>query len=89
MLSQAQIDAMLEVDLRAPIALATASAYSGRPAAGSSPGRSTAIASCPASRSSGTTRCQYQAVPPAPGIKTKVRWPAFWSPSADPPIVLT
>ena len=52
------------------IAASTRLAYSGRPAVGSSPGRSTAIASCPAACSSGTTRCQNQATPPAPGIRT-------------------
>src|SRR5580692_11358947 len=53
------------------MAPATRPAYPGRPAVSSSPGRSTAVASCPAARSSGTTRCQYQAVPPAPGMSTK------------------
>ena len=38
----------------------------------SSPGRSTAMASCPASASKGTTRLQYHAEPPAPGRRTKV-----------------
>ena len=56
---------------RLPIALRTRSVYSGSPAASSSPGRSTAVGWCPACCSSGTTRCQYQAAPPAPGIRTK------------------
>src|SRR5262249_30085074 len=29
-------------------------------------------ASCPDPSSSGTTRCQYQAIPPAPGMRTKL-----------------
>jgi len=55
----------------APAAAATTmSAYSASPADSSSPGRSTAITSWPAVSSNGTTRLQYQAVPPAPGIST-------------------
>jgi hypothetical protein len=53
------------------IARTTRSAYASSPACSSSPGKSTAIASWPASRSNGTTRCQYHAMPPAPGIRTK------------------
>src|SRR4051812_40393042 len=48
----------------------TRSAYSGSPACGSGPGRSTATARWPACSSSGTTRLQYSAEPPAPGIST-------------------
>jgi hypothetical protein len=55
---------------RPPIASVTASAYSGSPADSSAPGRSTATASWPRACSSGTTRCQYQAAPPAPGTST-------------------
>src|SRR5580700_6628972 len=54
------------------MAATTASAYSGSPADSSAPGRSTATASWPRARSSGTTRCQYQAAPPAPGMRMKM-----------------
>src|SRR5580700_9583630 len=50
----------------------TASAYSGSPADSSAPGRSTATASWPRACSSGTTRCQYHAAPPAPGMRTNM-----------------
>src|SRR5215831_886651 len=50
-------------------------AWPDKPACGSSPGRSTAMASRSASSSSGTTRCQYHATPPAPGTRTKVGVP--------------
>jgi hypothetical protein len=56
--------------VRSPIAPTTASAYSDSPAESSPAGRSTATASWPRSRSSGTSRCRYQATPPAPGINT-------------------
>ena len=55
---------------RPPTASSTRRAYSGSPALSSSPGRSTATAAWPALCSSGTTRLQYQAAPPAPGIRT-------------------
>ena len=48
----------------------TKASYARRPAVGFAPGRSTAIAVCPAAVSSGATRCQYQAAPPAPGTRT-------------------
>src|SRR6478609_10467849 len=57
---------------RPATASTTSAAYCGRPACGSSPGRSTATASWPACSSSGTTRCQYQAAPPAPGTSANV-----------------
>ena len=53
-----------------PTARTTASAYSGSPAASSAAGKPTAITSCPRRRSSGSSRCQYQAEPPAPGTRT-------------------
>jgi hypothetical protein len=54
---------------RSSIARTTRSAYSRSPAFSSSPGKSTATTSCAAARKSGTTRLQYHAMPPAPGIK--------------------
>jgi hypothetical protein len=53
--------ATITTSTRSPIEFTTSRVYSGRPASWSSPGRSTAITSCPSSCSSGTTRCQYQA----------------------------
>ncbi len=49
-----------------------ASAYSASPADSSAAGSSTATAVWPRSCSSGTTRCQYQAWPPAPGTSRNV-----------------
>src|SRR6202035_3103452 len=54
------------------MAATTASAYSCSPADSSAPGRSTATASWPRACSSGTTRCQYHAAPPAPGMRTNL-----------------
>ena len=51
---------------RPPIASTTASAYSARPAASSSTGRSGATTSWPRASSRGATRCQYQPLEPAP-----------------------
>jgi hypothetical protein len=57
---------------RPSIASTTLRVYSGRPAPSSSPGRSIAIVPCPARCRCGSTRCQYQAAPPAPGIRANV-----------------
>src|SRR5579864_4978756 len=54
------------------MAAMTVSAYAGSPADSSAPGRSTATVSWPRARSSGTTRCQYHAAPPAPGMRTNM-----------------
>ncbi len=57
----------------APAPAATmAWAWSARVAPGQL-GRSTANTSCPAWRSRGSTRCQYCALPPAPGTRTNLR----------------
>src|SRR5579859_8050484 len=69
-----------------PAAAATVSAYSGRPAESSSQGRSGATVSWPRSRSSASTRCQYQPTSPAPWMKTNaaLRPPsAAWIPGRD------
>jgi hypothetical protein len=55
---------------KAPERLRDETAYVSSPARSSSPGRSTAMASWLARSSNGTTRCQYQAMPPAPGMRT-------------------
>src|SRR5690606_8800025 len=57
---------------RSPMASTTTSAYSAKPALSSSTGRSGATTSCPRRASSGTTRCQYEASPPAPWINAYV-----------------
>src|SRR5713226_1282943 len=57
---------------RSPIALTTMSVYSASPAELSAAGRSGATTSWPRPRSSGTSRCQYAAAPPAPGMRTYV-----------------
>src|SRR6266851_5211199 len=57
---------------RSPIALTTMSVYSASPAELSAAGRSGATTSWPRPRSSGTSRCQYAAAPPAPGMSTYV-----------------
>ena len=54
---------------RWPIARIVILAYSCSPALSSSPGRSAAPTPKPAFSNSGTTLCQYQAIPPAPGIR--------------------
>src|SRR5215213_983443 len=58
------------IPVRSPIASTTAPAYSANPAESSLAGRSAATTSWPRPRSSGSSKCQYQASPPAPGINT-------------------
>ena len=66
----APIDAATRViPSRSPVAETTASAYSDQPAASSSAGRRTAMASWPRAASSGMRRCHSQGSPPAPGIR--------------------
>src|SRR5918995_3240280 len=57
---------------RPPMASTTVSAYSGRPAASSSHGKSGATTSCPRRRNSASTKCQYHPTSPAPWISTNV-----------------
>jgi hypothetical protein len=72
------------VPFRSAIARTTMSVYVERPASLSSPGRSTATASCPAARMIGTTRCQYQAIPPDPGTRTNDAIGIFQAIPPDP-----
>src|SRR4051794_9183914 len=67
-----------------PAAATAASAYSAKPASSSPAGRSTATAPCPRATSSGTTRCQYQACPPAPGMRRKLATPAPYAGRSRP-----
>src|SRR3982074_3686137 len=54
------------------MALTTMSVYSASPAESSAPGRCGATTSWPRPRSSGSSRFQYKAFPPAPGMRTYV-----------------
>ena len=58
--------------LWSPTAWTTVPAYCIQPAEASSQGRSTAIASCPCSRSGGATRCQSHELPPPPWMSANV-----------------